>query len=114
MHKTNVYMRIISHMYDWVETHWPLLTMLKQLEYLTLIFFIQFWHSFVCTDKGNITTTDKFHTDNTRFSTEYHQYIHNLESGNYRPTIAGGRFGTKLPIYIKQIKESYPFKKKLK
>jgi hypothetical protein len=37
-------------------------------------------------EKGNCMTNDKFHAHNTKYSFDYHQYVHKLGMHNSRPT----------------------------
>jgi hypothetical protein len=48
-------------------------------------------------EKGYCMTNDKFHAHNTRYSLDYHQYVHTLGIHYSRPTIAGDKFYNKLP-----------------
>jgi hypothetical protein len=54
------------------------------------------------------------HSHNIKSILDYHQWEHNLEIYNCRPTIAGGTFYNRLPAHIKQIKDNLLFRRQLK
>jgi hypothetical protein len=47
----------------------------------------------------------------TRTNSEYHQHVHKFEVFNSKPTAASCNFYNQLPVYIKEIKKNWFFKR---
>jgi hypothetical protein len=57
-------------------------------------------------EEDRFLTSDHIHNYDTRSRPDYHQHVHNLELYDSKPTVAGCNFYNKLPIGIKQIRNS--------